>query len=78
MCFGIPMKILAIDGFMAKCEAKGSQRDINCFMLQDDSLQTGDYLVVQKGRAIEKISEPQALAAWEIYDEMLELENNQV
>jgi len=41
-------------------------------------LQAGDYLVVQKGRAIEKISEPQALAAWEIYDEMLELENNRV
>jgi len=78
MCFGIPMKIISIDGFIARCEAKSIKRDINLFMLQDDSLVAGDYLVVQKGRAIEKIPEQQALAAWKIYDEMLELEKNQV
>jgi len=78
MCFGIPMKIISINGFVAKGEARGVVREINCFMLQHESLNIGDYLVVQKGRAIEKIPEQQALQAWKIYDEMLELEKNQV
>lgn len=72
MCFGIPMKILRIDGFLADCEAKGQRREVNLFFLQHESLLPGDYLVVHKGRAMEKIPEQQALDAWKIYDEMLE------
>jgi len=72
------MKIITIDGFLAQCEARGIEREINLFMLQHEQLSIGDYLVVQKCRAIEKIPEQQALEAWKVYDEMLELEKNQV
>ena len=32
MCLGIPMQIRSIDGFVAHCEAKGVQRDVNLFI----------------------------------------------
>jgi hydrogenase expression/formation protein HypC len=71
MCLGIPMQIRAIDGFNARCEAKGVERDVNLFMLQHESLELGDFVVVHVGYAIEKISPQDARSAWEIYDQML-------
>ena len=73
MCLGIPMKILEINQFMARCEAKGVERDVSLFMLQDEPANVGDYVVVHVGYAIQKVSEAEALTAWEIYDEMLSL-----
>ena len=71
MCLGIPMQIRAIDGFTARCEAKGVERDVNLFMLQHEALELGDFVVVHVGYAIEKISPQDARSAWEIYDQML-------
>ncbi len=71
MCLGIPMKIREIDGYMARCEAKGVERDVSLFMLQDDTLETGDHVVVHVGYAIQKISPQEARTAWELYDQML-------
>ncbi len=75
MCLGIPMKILEINQFMARCEAKGIERDVSLFMLQDESINIGDYVVVHVGYAIQKMSEAEAETAWQIYDEMLTLED---
>ena len=72
MCLGIPMKIKSIDGFTAHCEAKGVERDVSLFMMQDDKLEVDDYIVVHVGYAIQKISEQEAQTAWELYDQMLE------
>jgi hydrogenase expression/formation protein HypC len=74
MCLGIPMQIKAIDGFMARCEAKGVERDVSLFMMQDDNLELDDFIVVHVGYAIQKISPQEAQTAWEIYDEMLAAE----
>ncbi len=71
MCLGIPMQIKSIDGFMARCEAKGVERDVSLFMMQDDELEVDDFIVVHVGYAIQKISPQDAQTAWEIYDEML-------
>ena len=71
MCLGIPMQIRAIDGFTARCEAKGVARDVNLFMLQHESLEPGDFVVVHVGYAIEKITPQDAQSAWEIYDQLL-------
>jgi len=46
MCFGIPMQVKEIDGFTARCEAKRIERDVSLFMLQDESVKPGDFLVV--------------------------------
>ena len=71
MCLGIPMQIVEIDGFTAHCEAKGVERDVNLFLLQDTSLSAGDFVMVHIGYAIQKITAEHARSAWELYDEML-------
>ena len=71
MCLGIPMRIVAVDGFNAHCEAKGVQRDISLFMLQHEPVVPGDFVMVHVGYAIQKMTEEEALSAWELYDEVL-------
>jgi hydrogenase expression/formation protein HypC len=66
------MQIVAIDGYTAHCEAKGVRRDVSLFMLQDENPQTGDYIVVHVGYAIQLITPQEARTAWELYDQMLE------
>ena len=75
MCLGIPMQIKNIDGFLARCEAKGVEREVNLFMLQHDEIAVGDYVMVHIGYAIQKMTEQEAQSAWEIYDEMLAAEH---
>ncbi len=74
MCLGIPMQIKQIDGFNARCEAKGVERDVSLFMLQHEPIAAGDFVIVHVGYAIQKVSPEEAATAWEIYDEMLALE----
>ena len=71
MCFGIPMQVKEVDGFNARCEAKGIERDVSLFMLQDVAVKAGDFVVVNLGYAVHKISPQEARTAWEIYDQML-------
>ena len=68
MCLGIPMQIRSIDGLLARCEAKGVEREANLLMLEHEDLTVGDYVVLHLGSAEE------AAAAWEIYDQMLAAE----
>jgi hydrogenase expression/formation protein HypC len=56
---------------MARCEAKGVERDVSLFMLQDEMLEAGDHVVVHVGYAIQKITPQEARTAWELYDQML-------
>jgi len=71
MCLGIPMQIKQIDGFTARCEAKGIEREVSLFMLQHEELKPDDFVVVHVGYAIQKVTPQEARSAWEIYDEML-------
>lgn len=71
MCLGIPMQIKAIENFTARCEAKGVERDVSLFMMQDEQLEVDDFVVVHVGYAIQKISHQEAQTAWELYDKML-------
>ena len=71
MCLAIPMQIVEINGFMARCHAKGIERDISLFMLQDETLAPNDYVMVHVGYAIQKVTEEEARSAWQLYDEVL-------
>ena len=75
MCLGVPMRIVEIDGFNARCEARGIERKASLFLLQHENIQVGDMVMIHVGNAIQKMSEEDALSAWEIYDEMLALED---
>ena len=74
MCLGVPMRIVERNGFVARCEAKGIERTVSLFLLQHENVGPGDHVVVHVGYAIQKISETDALSAWELYDEMLAAE----
>jgi hydrogenase expression/formation protein HypC len=71
MCLGIPMQVIEIDGFIARCNAKGVEREVNLFMLQGDPVAVGDYVMVHVGYAIQKIAPEDARTTWELLDEML-------
>jgi hydrogenase expression/formation protein HypC len=72
MCLAIPMQIESVDGFMARCQAKGVYRDVSLFMMQDEPPQIGDYVMVHVGYAIQKVTEADARSAWELFDQILE------
>lgn len=71
MCLAIPMRIEAIEGYTARCQAKGIWRDVSLFMMQDDMPHIGDHVMVHVGYAIQTMSEAEARSAWELYDEIL-------
>ncbi len=77
MCLAIPMKITVINGFNATCEAKGIERQVSLFMMQHEPLNVGDFIMVHIGYAIQKVSAEEAKTAWELYDEMLRLDEEQ-
>jgi hydrogenase expression/formation protein HypC len=65
------MQITKIDGFNAHCVAKGVERDVSLFLLQDEAIKAGDYLLIHVGYAIQRISAAEALSTWELLDLML-------
>ncbi|ODV03417.1 MAG: hydrogenase assembly protein HypC [Rubrivivax sp. SCN 70-15] len=71
MCLAIPMQVVAIDGLNARCEAKGIERVVSLFLLQHETLQPGDMVMIHVGYAIQRITPDEARTAWALYDEML-------
>ena len=71
MCLAVPMQITKINGLNAHCATKGIERDVSLFLLQDEVLNEGDYLLIHVGYALQKISEEEALSTWELLDQML-------
>jgi len=65
------MQVIAIDGFNARCAAKGIERDVSLFMLQQEPVVPGDFVMVHVGYAIQKVTPQEARSAWELYDEAL-------
>ncbi|MBK8639761.1 MAG: HypC/HybG/HupF family hydrogenase formation chaperone [Chromatiaceae bacterium] len=74
MCLGIPMQIRSINGLLARCEAKGVEREANLLMLEHENLAIGDFVVLHLGYAMNRITPEEAAAAWDIYDQMLAAE----
>jgi hydrogenase expression/formation protein HypC len=70
MCLAIPMQILAIDGFVARCCVAGVERDVSLFLMQDETLAPGDFVAVHVGYAIQKMQPEDACLAWEIQESL--------
>jgi len=66
------MQVIEVDGFEARCEAKGVERRVSLFMMQDQTIEPGDFLMVHVGYAIQKVSEQDAQSAWELFDQVLD------
>ena len=71
MCLAVPMQIREIAGFQCTCEARGITREVSLFMLQDEELAAGDFVLVHVGYAIQKVTEQDAAGSWELFDQIL-------
>ncbi len=71
MCLAVPMQIKNINDFQCTCEARGIEREVSLFLLQGESLEPGDYVLVHVGYAIQKVSEVEADNSWQLFDEIL-------
>jgi hydrogenase expression/formation protein HypC len=76
MCLGIPMEVMAVDGYLARCSVQGVEREVSLFMLQDEPVVAGDFVMVHVGYAIQKMTSQEARSAWELYDEVLRAEGS--
>ncbi|MDT3706419.1 MAG: HypC/HybG/HupF family hydrogenase formation chaperone [Thiobacillus sp.] len=72
MCLAIPMQIESIEGFTARCQAKGVWRDVSLFMMQDALPAVGDFVMVHVGYAIQIVTAADARSSWELLDQILE------
>ena len=77
MCLGIPMEVMAVDGFQSRCSSQGIEREVSLFLLQDEPVSIGDFVLVHVGYAIQKMSPQEARSAWELYDEMIRAEETE-
>lgn len=77
MCLAIPMQIIEINGNLSRCHAKGIERQVSLFMLQDKDIRVGDFVMVHVGYAIEKVEEHAARHAWTLHDQMAALEKTE-
>jgi hydrogenase expression/formation protein HypC len=66
------MQIAEINGYNARCEARGVEREVSLFLLQGEPVEAGDYVMVHVGYAIQRMTEEEAQSAWELYDEMFQ------
>lgn len=69
------MQISEIQGFNARCHAKGVEREVSLFMLQHESIVVGDFVMVHVGYAIQKMTPQEAQSTWALLDEMLQQED---
>lgn len=71
MCLAIPMQVTSVAGFQCVCEARGVEREVSLFMLQGETIEPGDFVLVHVGYAIQKIEEEAAAESWQLFDEIL-------
>lgn len=64
------MQITRIEGSSARCAAKGVERDVSLFLLQEESVRVGDFVLIHVGYAIQKLTEEDARSSWELFDQM--------
>ena len=71
MCLAVPMQVKSINDFQCVCEARGIEREVSLFMLQDEDVAPGDHVLVHVGYAIQKVSKDEANSTWELFDQIL-------
>lgn len=56
MCLAVPSKVISVDDLMATIEVHGARKDVS-LLLMPEPVQTGDYVLVHAGFAIQKVDE---------------------
>jgi hydrogenase expression/formation protein HypC len=63
------MKIVEIDGDIARARINGIERTVNLMLVQDQRINVGDYVIVHVGYAIQKLDAAEAVATWRLLEE---------
>lgn len=74
MCLSIPSKVVKIDPETntATVDTMGVQRTAGLDLMEDGSVQIGDYVLLHIGFVMNKIDEEDALESLRVYQEILE------
>jgi len=70
MCLAVPMRIVSLDGHLACCEARGVRRDVSLTLLGDEAVFVGSHVLIHVGYALQVISDEEARATWDLFDEI--------
>ena len=70
MCVAIPSKIISKEGFLATVEVYGARRQVNLMLLPEEA-ETGDYVLVHAGFAIQKVDIEEGRESLKLFDEVL-------
>lgn len=75
MCLSIPSRVTKIDKQTntATVDTMGVSRDASLDLMEEGSIQIGDYVLLHIGFIMNKIDEEDALASLESYKEILEI-----
>ena len=74
MCLAVPMQLVEKDGDRGMAELGGVRRNINLLLVPE--AETGDYVIVHAGCAIEILNEREALKTIALFQEMAENNNH--
>lgn len=74
MCLSIPSKVIEIDiqNNSATVDTMGIQRTSSLDLMEEGSVQIGDYVLLHIGFIMSKIDEEDALESLKVYQEILE------
>ena len=69
MCLAVPMRVVEIDGPVARVEESGVRREARVDLI--DGVKVGDYVIVHAGVAIDRLEPEEALETLRLFEEML-------
>jgi len=80
MCLAVPMKILSIEEnqeqIRGKVDLEGSSYEVDLSLV--DSPETGDYVIVHAGIAIEKLNREEADLRLRLFDDLVGIYRNEL
>jgi hydrogenase expression/formation protein HypC len=71
MCLAVPSKIVSINDLMATVDVYGARREISLMILPEE-VETGDFVIVHAGFAIQKIERQAGNEALRLLKELVE------
>ena len=70
MCLAIPMQVDRVDGMVAQCSARGITREVGLLFLMGDEPEPGEYVIVNLGQAVQRLSAQEAEETWALLDQL--------
>jgi hydrogenase expression/formation protein HypC len=60
------MQVVHVEGRSARCAVSGVEREVSLFLLEEEGVAVGDFVLVHVGYAIQKLDPGEAQATWDL------------